>query len=563
LEITFKNSNNDIKNTILGTNETGGLVRTGVVNSFEFSKELTDDISFSLQTKQESTFSIIKFKVSRSISVFRGKVEIKKTGFLSENIEDQLLSDPYCGNHAFLSKTSEFYLVLTSEANCIIKLSLKEAIVTSVKFNIDYNEFIEKDGIAKVLSFMKSTLGLPQNSDKVKILEIQRGSTIVLFSIENDKKIEDLEDEYCSIHQKVEESDPFSDFKMEGTIGTIKYFAEEVEGKTNVLPCNPTPYNSLCKNKDEDNITCIECNSGFWLDSVKNECNNITLVDNCEEYSINRNACEKCQNNFYKESDRNCLRYDSNLICKEFNPTANECLSCFINADLTDQKKCELTEKCQEFVQNSTDCLVCKPAYYLNPESKICSLRNAKNCKTFKENADECEECLDNHWIDFKNGNTCVPYTPVENCLVFNGDSDSCKRCKSGFNLIDNKCIDPDGDKEPLVLDTTAIVIIVLIGVVVFIMIILIINICCMKAICCSPEKLPVRVIDNSNQSALRKKNLENEENKKVELKKKVIGSENENLILNLHGDEDRIVVRGNKNGKTPIKLIGKGIGDK
>ena len=251
--------------------------------------------------------------------------------------------------------------------------------------------------------------------------------------------------------------------------------------------------NEVQPNKDE----CKTCLTNFWLDSNDlNNCKPVTVVPKCVSYLTNEDAClacdstsylkdqtcedvtstingcevysndgvcSVCQNDFVKEGNfcdkgdvdncdkhssptvcatcdpghwlnsGRCPAYSSDLLCKDFNLTANSCLTCNDNFFLNQMTKCEMRDfnlHCLEFVSDQNKCVTCMDGYWYRSSDKTCNERTNTNCRTSSKTSDICLTCEVENYLN--NLNQCKPVTDITGCVEYETNSDSCKTCESG-----------------------------------------------------------------------------------------------------------------------------------
>lgn len=89
-----------------------------------------------------------------------------------------------CGENRFVGIDNflEFYLT----TNCLIEIEPKDAIMTKVRMNWSLDEFYADGGTTRFVDRLAASLGIAAN--RVKVVAIYEGSTVVDFVIEADEE---------------------------------------------------------------------------------------------------------------------------------------------------------------------------------------------------------------------------------------------------------------------------------------------------------------------------------------------------------------------------------------
>ena len=153
--------------------------------------------------------------------------------------------------------------------------------------------------------------------------------------------------------------------------------------------------NDSCK-KCYKGIACMECTSGYYLDSYLHAC--IPCSDNCTE--CNSTSCITCIHPY------------------SINPIDGTCR-------IVCQSNCKIC--------NETDCLVCNDGNFQLIQG-ICTSACDQNCKTCNKN-NICTDCNVGYYLNTNSmcracGSNCV------NCT----NSNTCTACSSGYIILSGSC---------------------------------------------------------------------------------------------------------------------------
>ena len=177
---------------------------------------------------------------------------------------------------------------------------------------------------------------------------------------------------------------------------------------------------------------CATCPTLHWLDTTDgNKCKAITTVPNCFEYETNSNACKTCEAG--RELVNNDCPYKIVVIdfCSTYQ-TFGICSVCESGRYLY-QNGCEPLSAGCSAQTSPTVCTACDSSNFLNGDS--CSVYSTDlNCKTFKDDADECVDCNDYYYHD-PSTKKCVQIT---SCETFDVNKVDCTVCKAGNVLNTN-----------------------------------------------------------------------------------------------------------------------------
>ena len=195
--------------------------------------------------------------------------------------------------------------------------------------------------------------------------------------------------------------------------GQCKECSKESQG------CGKCSYD-VPENMTEGEFKCLECESDEYLLTDSNKCEKcrISFCDKCH-YNGTKEECDKCQDNFYINSEGECSR------CRTIYINGGKCTSCSDNdADIVE------------------DSCYCDPKYAQDSNSNcfICP-DNCHDCdynETIKDT--KCIKCYKGYTLN--NKGKCIPC--VEGCSYcdYNEKDDNtiCLSCNNGLLFSNNTC---------------------------------------------------------------------------------------------------------------------------
>ena len=280
--------------------------------------------------------------------------------------------------------------------------------------------------------------------------------------------------------------------KLYGMLADNSLFCKECDENyilTSSSKCVLTSEYPNCEMPNDSNA-CEKCDSGFYLDGVACATGGIS---NCLIYQTST-ACKNCGNNFYVQDGQclpgaihDCLVYTSKNIChtckegfivltdansgsvcfpietekkcsqydlNDYNKNILNCLKCNEGLILLDsgnfqRSKCQdtkISDSCLfydigDIISSSTlDCIQCELLYFIDENTRTCSLRSYKStdCQKFVLNKDECEVCKLGFFLNPEKKCTKNP-DGINNCRVYKNEKE-CRLCREGFYIIENFC---------------------------------------------------------------------------------------------------------------------------
>ena len=127
-----------------------------------------------------------------------------------------------CGANLYYADLQTVEFKLTGDASCDIHIELTNAVKGSTRYEIDIDEFFDKDGPTAFIDNIAYVLGIDHS--RIRITSVQRGSTIIYFDIDGSQQPSSLND--TTTHQDIQ-----------AELDNIKRQLEQAieEGKLNVL----------------------------------------------------------------------------------------------------------------------------------------------------------------------------------------------------------------------------------------------------------------------------------------------------------------------------------------
>ena len=210
-----------------------------------------------------------------------------------------------------------------------------------------------------------------------------------------------------------------------------------------------------CNNFDLNTEQCKGCVDGYYLNS-DNECQ-IGKINFCLEYE-NEYSCNKCESTHFPGAGtitnllldthllkaRICVPYTDTLLCEEFNPISDTCLTCspLYFLDITSYECTVYTvTNCAVFHPSLDQCLICSDGYFIDGASgnPVCTPITIANCSVYNANLDLCVSCREGFYLD--NTSKCIAHTKF-NCKLYSPESDACLLCPNGHYLDQGLCIE-------------------------------------------------------------------------------------------------------------------------
>jgi flagellar basal body-associated protein FliL len=139
-------------------------------------------------------------------------------------------------------------------------------------------------------------------------------------------------------------------------------------------------------------------------------------------------------------SPTSCLKYSSDLICKEYHTSKNQCQTCFAKYEMDSNNKCILIKGCKVFKNDEKTCEECYSDFYLNSTTNQCQKRKQKNCLVAYLDQDMCVLCKPGFWMSQDNQNLCKPIDKIPFCLEYDQFENKCSNCEGGYVMHENAC---------------------------------------------------------------------------------------------------------------------------
>ena len=194
---------------------------------------------------------------------------------------------------------------------------------------------------------------------------------------------------------------------------------------------------------------CIECNTGYFIDSEINQCEaNPKGLVGCVAYDATQ-SCVKCDaRHFLDNADLKCVLIVSKIEgCAEYSDQEN-CVKCEDNFNLF-KNECHIPNinYCVEYA-SPFECNVCQSNYLMDPKTNRCDHSNIAHCMVAVKQSDLifCEKCQSGFMLS-EDQKVCEELSnKVENCIEYgtvNG-LPLCFKCNDGFVLTKARkaCLD-------------------------------------------------------------------------------------------------------------------------
>ena len=169
-------------------------------------------------------------------------------------------------------------------------------------------------------------------------------------------------------------------------------------------------------------LECLRCKDHFYL--KYNYCFNRTIVENCDEYNPNENACARCKKGYLVASNGlSCEVKAITLIslpnCMEL-LDLNNCMRCIANFYLENNRCLEVPSdsriKYCLYYNSNIKCEKCSAGFYIKDGQ--CFSAQAQNCLEY-ESEKRCLNCPANNGLRLENDLlNCVPLD-IEKCSVY------------------------------------------------------------------------------------------------------------------------------------------------
>ena len=193
-----------------------------------------------------------------------------------------------------------------------------------------------------------------------------------------------------------------------------------------------------CEKINKSNGLCEKCKKGFYLNSGDNNC---VETENCYESILD--MCIKCDRRYYLDKKelkcKNQTENENGIFehCKE-SLDGKKCDVCDDDYYFDEKGKCLAVNYCLKQI-NEFQCEKCASNYFLSKYKTSCV--TTANCLYGDSNLGVCTSCIDNHYIDFKDGicKSNKEDNEFKYCRI--ADNNHCTQCISKYELSeDNKC---------------------------------------------------------------------------------------------------------------------------
>ena len=302
---------------------------------------------------------------------------------------------------------------------------------------------------------LNSFLGYLNNSEKINMAGFIGNSTLLLYSIINNRKeyigVADLYSLITIFHSQINTTKKiYVDY---GQLFQNKGYINYIENNTIIKYCPFIKENEFCLyyvNKS-NNYFYIYKENTFYVNRKVLECNGKTInkfycLDNCPiGYFTYRDTCINCFNNikekdikYYSYMERHCI--DN---CNEpFNTEDNICFDCRGEKPMIYEDQC--IGSCNDIQAITTSqgiCYRCKDDgkyYYKNPNSQNGECIEKEQCDgKINEVTNECIKCQDNNLKFIPLINECIQECPN----YFIEQNNRCELCSKETYFFNKECL--------------------------------------------------------------------------------------------------------------------------
>jgi hypothetical protein len=194
--------------------------------------------------------------------------------------------------------------------------------------------------------------------------------------------------------------------------------------------------NPLCNTIDTSTGACLTCWSGYFL------YNGACMLPNSAQASLQQSAdpycttwtnglCSQCSTGFYYNNNQGkCQQQDP--LCRTFDTTSGNCLSCYSGYTLNSKLKCQVAQKSEIANCHSSSkglCVQCSPYFYLNNGK---CLPVSILCLTYDNSTGQCTSCPNQYYL--QNGTCSQTSIWDDNCITY--QNSYCSQCKQGYYLL-------------------------------------------------------------------------------------------------------------------------------
>ena len=166
------------------------LLKLGQQHLVEYAATMPPAITYRLLSGSSSDYAIIKVHSENPAPLYltKGKKKIKNE-VLRENEEISFTGKISCGTNFYIQKESVMYFLITAADDCTVEINNSNAIAMNARMDIPVAEFYANNGVANFIDQVAASLGI--STDRVRVVSVVSGSTIVDFIIERAVAISD------------------------------------------------------------------------------------------------------------------------------------------------------------------------------------------------------------------------------------------------------------------------------------------------------------------------------------------------------------------------------------
>ena len=197
------------------------LVELGRMHKIQFSASMPSGVHYRLMSSKSLDAGATEYVILRVHSENPATLYVERNGAKVRNEvlrEDQKVDFTgkfTCGTNFYLPSEQTIYFVATGEDSCKLRVRNSNAIALNARLDISVDDFYKNDGVTNFLDRVAARLGL--SLDRLRIVNIKQGSTIVNFLIEREKPIDETDEDPEQAKKELQElNDKFKEEFVEG-----------------------------------------------------------------------------------------------------------------------------------------------------------------------------------------------------------------------------------------------------------------------------------------------------------------------------------------------------------
>ena len=189
-----------------GPNDVQTLVKLSKINNLTFSQTMPSGVNYQLRTGRPEDWIIVKVHSENpaTMGFYLRKGRRPKRPVIVKPGESLDLSKykNLCGVNFYDQEMRNMYFVLTGEDNCYGKVKIINSLKLSTRLNIDPAEFFSSGLDVEFIDKMAALLGI--EADRIRIVEVVEGSTIVKVAVDSDLPAEEDRDNKEAVEQELQ-----------------------------------------------------------------------------------------------------------------------------------------------------------------------------------------------------------------------------------------------------------------------------------------------------------------------------------------------------------------------